>query len=645
MSWMRNLSITYDNCRHKIGDSQEVFPLLPIGHTTLPSTVEIILDSNGNFLRANSDNLTIVAPCTEESVGRAGSKIASHPIFDEFKYVAGDYLIFGGILSKSFEKNGEILHCNYVELLSDWCLKNPYYKAEIVLKYIQKKCMISDLVRHKIIVLDSKDIIEHNPTMEKLLKGSVRFSVEVYRELQTHLWTDKEMWKSWTDYYLNTRKTTGLCYATGQNLFLAQQHPKKILPYEANAKLISSNDTSGFTYRGRFLDDAQACSVGYEVSQKAHNALIWLVRRQGSSHGTQSIVAWATQHCDIPAPASDTLSLLLHEKKKEDSRDESFNAAQNLGIEFKKMINGYKGKLGNTEHVIVMSLDSMTSGRAAITYYRELTGSEYLERIERWHSHCSWLQNYGKGCLFYGAPSPADITEAAFGTNDEKKGKLVVPEKLYACTIERLLPCIIDSFPIPFELVNRCVENACRRHAFSKWQWEKMLGVTCAVYKYFNSERNCTMNLEEVRKTRDGLYGCLLALADHLEDKVLWMTEENKTEDGKKKGRLTCASRLMQRFSTRPYTTWTIIELALMPYRQKLKSLNAGLLTRIEKEIDTVMSSFGGTTDFSSDDKLSGEFLLGFHVQRAKLWEVSGTPDKIDDNNNQVQETNDDTEK
>jgi hypothetical protein len=38
-----------------------------------------------------------------------------------------------------------------------------------------------------------------------------------------------------------------------------------------------------------------------------------------------------------------------------------------------------------------------------------------------------------------------------------------------------------------------------------------------------------------------------------------------------------------------------------------------------QKELDKVVGLFG-TEDFISDSKLSGEFLLGYHCERAALW-------------------------
>lgn len=113
------------------------------------------------------------------------------------------------------------------------------------------------------------------------------------------------------------------------------------------------------------------------------------------------------------------------------------------------------------------------------------------------------------------------------------------------------------------------------------------------------------MTLDPNRKTRDYLYGRLLALAESLEEWALNKANEDRP---------TNAARLMQRFSERPYSTWRTIELALSPYKARLggkSKIRQGL-------IDEVIAAFE-PDDFISDKRLSGEFLLGYHSQREFL--------------------------
>lgn len=122
------------------------------------------------------------------------------------------------------------------------------------------------------------------------------------------------------------------------------------------------------------------------------------------------------------------------------------------------------------------------------------------------------------------------------------------------------------------------------------------------------------MALDENRKTRDYLYGRLLAIADNLEEWALRTAGEN---------RQTNAARLMQRFAEHPYSTWRTIELALVPYKARL----GNKATKHLRLITEVMNMFD-PDDFTNDRKLSGEFLLGYHCQREALWRKEGDSEK-----------------
>lgn len=117
------------------------------------------------------------------------------------------------------------------------------------------------------------------------------------------------------------------------------------------------------------------------------------------------------------------------------------------------------------------------------------------------------------------------------------------------------------------------------------------------------------MTLETDRRTRDYLYGRLLAVADRLESVALSIAQEKRE---------TSAARLMQRFADHPYSTWRTIYLSLAPYKARLRGSREAFLHRMEKEIDAIKNAFD-PNDFIKEGKLSGEFLLGFHCQRMAL--------------------------
>lgn len=136
------------------------------------------------------------------------------------------------------------------------------------------------------------------------------------------------------------------------------------------------------------------------------------------------------------------------------------------------------------------------------------------------------------------------------------------------------------------------------------------------------------MALEEDRTSRDYLFGRLLAVADNLEGYALYLAKETRE---------TSSARLMQRFADRPFSTWRTIELSLPPYKARLRASAKGgaVLLKCEKLFDAIQCRFA-SADFSDDSPLSGEFLLGYHCQRAALFAGSNTqsPDQstLEDN-------------
>ena len=127
------------------------------------------------------------------------------------------------------------------------------------------------------------------------------------------------------------------------------------------------------------------------------------------------------------------------------------------------------------------------------------------------------------------------------------------------------------------------------------------------------------MALEEERKTRDYLYGRLLAIAEKIEETALYVGGEDRP---------TTAARLMQRFADRPFSTWRNIYLALQPYMQRLQASRAGFLANRKKELDTILSAFQ-PDEFISERPLSGEFLLGYHCQK-QAWRKKEDENKDD---------------
>ena len=68
------------------------------------------------------------------------------------------------------------------------------------------------------------------------------------------------------------------------------------------------------------------------------------------------------------------------------------------------------------------------------------------------------------------------------------------------------------------------------RVAMENWEWNKTLTIACALFRKYNRKENYDMALDPNRKTRDYLYGRLLALAESLEEWALNKAGEDRQQ-------------------------------------------------------------------------------------------------------------------
>lgn len=629
MSWIQSLYTTYQKC-YRNTHIKDADNLCPVGYSIQNAHIEIAIDGKGKFRRARlvqkSENPKTLIPVTESSSGRT-SGMDPHPLCDSIQYCAKDYPDYGGARHSYFNGKWEKKEYKkgYFDLLQGWAESEFCHpKVKAVYEYINKGSVVKDLidrnllaVENNILIIDRKSDDKHSEAqIMKLLtyddkgqkdqgKAFVRWVVES-DDPNTETWTDQSLFESWRNYLDSQDSQTGFCYVSGDITAIAKKHPARIRSGKDGAKLISSNDTSGYTFLGRFTDAGQVVSLSSDVTQKAHSALRWLIGREQAYHNdSQVFVSWATDGKDIPPICASTKNLSEFEEEPEYLGDVGQDFARRLNIK----IAGYRAKIADNTDIVVMGLDSAVPGRMAITYYRELKGSEFLSHLEAWHLDFSWFQDYGndpndrkKKVQFVGAPAPHDIAWAAYGKNVEgKNGK-----KLMNATVERILPCIIDGKIFPYDLIRIMINRICNKVGFEYWEWEKCLGICCALFKGFYKERRYKMSLEEDRTTRDYLYGRLLGVADVIESTALSIARENRD---------TNAVRLMHRFADNPFSTWKLIEDSIKPYMDRIYTNMPGLLLGYKELLDIIHDKFK-TEDYISKDRLSGEYLIAYHCQR-----------------------------
>lgn len=625
MSWLQNLYETYEQNHLQIGKIEkkyngQEFTLLPISHTTQNAHIEVSITEEGCFHSAkviDKGDASTLIPCTEASASRAGKVNSPYPLHDNLGYVAGDFVVYTG----NNEKKDH--YSNYINRLKSWA-ESSYTvdKVNSIYLYLSKGTLIRDLVKDGILALDSSnylikkwdekkygDLYNTKPSIFNALNGEqdsafVRFNVHSPHQSQTEVWKDKKVYDSFVSFYNTQLGDSGFCYVAGSILPTTDKHANKIRHAADKAKLISANDSSGFTYRGRFSEGKQAASISYEVSQKAHNALKWLINRQGKSVDGRIFLIWSNNNLDVPDPLDDIFC------SENDSVEAVTFTNEKIAQEVKKAFAGYKNSLEDhkNEKVNVLVLDSATTGRMAVLYYRNLDKIYYFDRLEEWHKTCVWRHRYhknddGKYVEYHGAPATKEIALAAYGSNAN--------DKLIKGLMERMLPCILDGRSIPRDIVSNAFQRASNPVSMENWEWERTLSITCALINKNEKERY-EVALDNDNNNRDYLFGRLLAIADVLERRAL----------GSEETRTTNAVRYMNAFSMHPERTWLTIQRSIQPYIAKL-GVKATYLTKIMDEVGSRIC----VEDFNNKP-LSGKYLLGFYSQRHDLYQKRDKEDE-----------------
>lgn len=622
---MQNLRALYEVNEKQVGTFEEVgkqkITLLPVAHMTQSAQIEVNLTTDGEFMNAKViDNERTIVPMTLGSANRAGSAVRPHYLHDKLFYVAGDYMAYGG------EEKRAKYFPEFKEQLRLWASEpNAPREVKVIYTYIAKERVIEDLIAEKILPVDDEGKVipkitgKDRPEIYKVVTGDILGAFVRFNVIQRNsppVWENKEIFDQFIDYFNDTNEAErGTCYVTGeQNELLTTQHGSRIRNAGDLSKLISANDSTGFTYRGRFKTSTEAVQVGFDVSQKAHHALRWLLQRQSTYVDSRYFVTFGIEKIDVPEPYEGGLFFLtdsLQVKAEQEILTETIvareiaKAMQGYSIEFKQL---------DLQNIIVMAVDAATSGRLAIVYYQEIHPEKYLKAIENWHTTCRWLQavrdnDTKKIRRFVGTPSTYRIVEAVYGS----KADVRIKKDLYT----RLLPCIVEEKPLPRDIVQLIYNRVINPFSFQglRESWEATLNIACAlINKQYESE-GFTVALIKDNDSRDYLFGRLLGVAEVMERNIL---------NDRNEKRATNATRYFNAFSQHPARTWKVIRKQLMPYFERLGTDANWYAISLQKIEDRIMM------EEMTDDPLEPVFILGYSSQIQYMY--TKKEDKKDDN-------------
>lgn len=586
MGLMQKAVETYD-CHAALAGVPDAMreTLAPISHIIKEAKIEVTIDANGNFISAAAvvkdkkserDESKTIIPATEKSANRTSAPCA-HPLSDKLSY----------LIPSSTER-----HDLYLKQLSDWA--NSEYshpKVMAVLKYIESESLLDDLERNGLVTKDSNGELD-----ARYDDDFVRWRVTGDGAVAP-CWEDKSLIEAFIAYseMLRDGSDSALCMITGEVLPIIEKHPKGVVSAAYGAKLISANDSSNFTYRGRFAEPSQAATISYVASQKAHNALRWVVANQGVIIGGRTFVCWNPKGKDVPNAMHSLLSVSDSQKKAATPSDYKKQLAD--------AVNGWKLNLPDNEDVVIASFDAATTGRLSVTYYNELRASDFIDRLAHWQQTCCWENNQ----FGYQSPSVRQIAQCAFGV--ERTEWLDVDDRILKEQVQRLLHCVIDKAPMPSDIVQALTHRASMPLEYNNINRRKILFTACAaIYAYRTQAKKeeWTMSLDKEKKDRSYQFGRLLAVMEKVE-------RDTYTDEGREPN----AIRMQSVFCEKPFHTANIISGRLEPYFNKLSPSSRAYYRSL---IGKIMEELSNYDDAQLNRPLGDTYLMGYYLQRNELY-------------------------
>ena len=632
MSIYKELLNVYDNYLTNSSDTI-------LGFCNFKTTIEIVIDLDGNFVTANTlskeDNQT-PTPTTIDSASRSGDAKFPHIFNDTLEYMCGVCMFKDNASeNKTFDTLSNIAlekHKLYKNLLNQFITSAYCHPYVIALnKYIIKNTMIDDLINNNLIEFKEfrgGSAITHTSIVRIMINDSGRLIKP---------WEDKDFCECAYKFAESTSTMqNNICYITGKMSTPTYKHNKGILYPGNGAKLISTEYLDQHKkLLGRFTNTNIPISA--EISLKIHNALTWLIKNYSVySNENQKVSIWSSCLADVPniMNAFDK----LFDDIEEDN--DTINTMPKYNEILRRKIFGHKNNSMPNESITLLIADAASPGRMNISKYSELSTSEFYSNIEKWHCEIAWMRRFGEKKEITSF-SLYDILNYAFGREidvKDKSNKNGESNKKVECDntaimnqyMPKLIECVTEGRKIPIAIVNSIYNKVSNPQSYKYGEncygHKDCIEVACGVIrKYLNDYegRDVSMAYDENNTNRSYLYGCLLAIADK--------AEFDTYGDGDKYKRETNARRYWKTFSSRPYTTWTRIRESMNPYLRKLGAYRV----RYEKWMNEIVAKMD-TNAFTNDTKLSGEYILGYSQFTEYMYNYKNT--KSNENNENSKE-------
>lgn len=288
---------------------------------------------------------------------------------------------------------------------------------------------------------------------------------------------------------------------------------------------------------------------------------------------------------------------------------------------------GGEGDTDTKSDFYILIIEKISNGRVSIKYFRRLSKSEAYERVKGWYSSTNW-KFYSKDR----SPTIFEIVNFAYGQENSKGYLSCENKKLTRSTIERLVPCIIDSQKLPRDISRAAFYKLSNKQSY-KNNWDMALNIGCSIikkhkndYENYDINANKISEVKQLKENRSFSYGKLMAIYEKIELDAI--RGRSGKDDQKGKGqRITNSDRLWNSMIRTPERTRFILESKIKPYMNMLKKNNPGGYVFFDKLITGITLELINMDEINKERKgaLNEDFILGYYYQKNDFYKKRDT--------------------
>ncbi|OCS90992.1 type I-C CRISPR-associated protein Cas8c/Csd1 [Caryophanon latum] len=582
-------------------DSEETdnYSVLPIFSVFRKTGVEFVINTEGELQKIILSLKKIPYLGDANEFVRSGTNAPPYILYDSFKYLAEEKIKHR---LQAFESWSEIeplpesvtaIKCFYEKYFIEPDDKAIQQFETVIAQLIKTEQLQNDEKLFPDFPLQSEkgsfnDKVTNwfTEVMSKTKEKNLNYRINV--EHRTEVWRCEDTYQSFATYKKNlfTQSDGTVSALTGKKI---QYLAKKSITNIEKSKLFSTTNFVDKHTKGNFREQLYQFDAVEEMKFAA--ILDWLQEnRSFIKTNDGGILGW---------------------------RDDLSTKEDNEFTYFQNAINGKRQVMSDEVtlsgfNVLFYSIPD--NGRMFVTNHLYIDGSKFHGTVTDWQRKTLWVNKRNEAVSFFerGHKAVLDLVFAKKGvlvnSSEQKKRARFANELIKHKLENRAIPTLLVK-----ELEQNILDNAAKKKpSTDKQSYDEQLWLYCAIINKNDYEGEYELNFTLQNRSRDFLFGALLANAHSFEQSVAYAREKKgnvKEEDEVESSvKVTFAHKRMKMMKNRPIDTWLTIYERLIRVYKKEKSLHF-----FEANVAEILAHM--PDDGFSNVPLKQEYLLGYSLQ------------------------------